>query len=424
MPFKKRSYATANDRDENEVKSFQISELFQQNVFQAESSLEEDQPEKKRLRVIPQNAPVIPFYPDNTALHEYFLIGPASIEEVKMLLNNEASLDAKDEEGDTPLHVAILTNQPVEVIRLLLEAKAPLEAEDEDGDTPLHAAIRTSQPGKVIKLFLEAQAPLNAKNATGDTPLHAAVRVHFPSVEVVQMLLEAHASVNAINEEGNTPLHIAVSDGSTPLEAVKLLLEANSSLDAVNKEGNTPLHLAMIADSPSLDAIKLLLEKGADPDQINNNGESSCLLSYLSGLNISLESKNLIYNIEYLYRLLLSNSWSIKHKSVIDREVVKFFIGSYSKKSGVNTTQSLFELFLSHPLLKFNLRHFQELYTCSLKNAEGSFTIIQDRYKAGESFCFMTGWEKHAFFWFFMGIIWLWQIEGKEGTLTSLGVLK
>ena len=51
------------------------------------------------------------------------------------LLAAGAAADARDEEGQTPLHYAATVEAPG-VCALLLEAGADPEAEDRDGDTP------------------------------------------------------------------------------------------------------------------------------------------------------------------------------------------------------------------------------------------------------------------------------------------------
>ena len=59
------------------------------------------------------------------------------------LIRNSASVYAKDHRGRTPLHYAVLAQNPNTVIDALLAANAPLTARDDDGFTPKELVLRT-----------------------------------------------------------------------------------------------------------------------------------------------------------------------------------------------------------------------------------------------------------------------------------------
>ena len=84
---------------------------------------------------------------------------------------------ARDEEGETPLHLVVGYPDNLDEFEALLAAGADLEAQDEGGNTPLHAAAayRVSwdeerHAGAVIEAMLDAGADGTARNATGETP--------------------------------------------------------------------------------------------------------------------------------------------------------------------------------------------------------------------------------------------------------------
>ena len=62
----------------------------------------------------------------------------ATPETVADCLNSGASVNARTEDGYTPLHQAAGDNKNPEVLTLLLDAGADVNARDEAGDTPLH----------------------------------------------------------------------------------------------------------------------------------------------------------------------------------------------------------------------------------------------------------------------------------------------
>ena len=74
----------------------------------------------------------------------------------------------------TPLHLAAKYNENRAVIEALLAAGANQKARDEDGNTPLHLAadpiIFGSDVGAAIEALLDAGADPMARNAEGKTP--------------------------------------------------------------------------------------------------------------------------------------------------------------------------------------------------------------------------------------------------------------
>ncbi len=60
-----------------------------------------------------------------------------------MLLAHKAEVNAKNKDGNTPLHLAAL-NDHVDVAELLLAAKADVNARNELGNTPLKTAAQKS----------------------------------------------------------------------------------------------------------------------------------------------------------------------------------------------------------------------------------------------------------------------------------------
>ena len=143
--------------------------------------------------------------------------------------------------GLTPLYWATVNGQ-TEVVKLLLDNNADVNAScSDDGVTPLHIAGCNGHT-EVLKLLLENNADVNARRTdNGATPLHiAAFEGH---AEVVKLLLDSNADVNAsCTNDGATPLYIAAQQGHTVV--VKLLLENNADVNACRTDdGTTPLYV-------------------------------------------------------------------------------------------------------------------------------------------------------------------------------------
>jgi ankyrin repeat protein len=112
---------------------------------------------------------------------------------------------ARSEFGGTPLHSAAFSETP-ENIRILLEAGANVNARNETGTTPLHGAAGWGTPEN-IRILLEAGANVNARRIEdGRTPLHYAAAYGTP--ENVFALLELGADGTAEDEFGQTPFDL------------------------------------------------------------------------------------------------------------------------------------------------------------------------------------------------------------------------
>ena len=90
---------------------------------------------------------------------------------------------------------------------LLREAKLDANAKNNDGDTPLHLACRSEKHSLVQLLVREAKLDANAKNNDGDTPLHLACRRE--NFSLVQLLVrDGRCNPNEKNSDGDSALHV------------------------------------------------------------------------------------------------------------------------------------------------------------------------------------------------------------------------
>jgi ankyrin repeat protein len=140
-----------------------------------------------------------------------------------LLRHNGAVLGVRGRYGTNPLHGAAHSGN-LEVVRILIEYDpAKINARDEDGDTPLHWASRGQnfKDGSVLRLLLEHGADVNAQSQDGWTPLHVASV--WVELKVVRLLLEHGADVEAKDNDGKTALQVAADEGFD--EVVKLLRE-------------------------------------------------------------------------------------------------------------------------------------------------------------------------------------------------------
>ncbi|GMH44537.1 hypothetical protein BSKO_12489 [Bryopsis sp. KO-2023] len=173
-----------------------------------------------------------------TALHWAATMGTGDVVKfsIKTLVENGAELEARDDQGFTPMHLASKFGFPAP-FQALLDAGADIEAMDNAGNTPLAIASFFKQD-LVSEVLLGAGANPNVKYVDGgnkDTPFdpNSKAPLHFaalysrrstePLKRVVEALIKAGADVNVVDDEGNTPLQIAEEYGR--LEMIRILKE-------------------------------------------------------------------------------------------------------------------------------------------------------------------------------------------------------
>jgi len=191
----------------------------------------------------------------------------------EQLLNHGADIEAKNDTGNTPLLCAISRNyhgmsgRCEEVVQLLLDRGAATETRNgEQGWTALSLAAALGHVG-TIQLLLHYDADIEGKGLNDQTPLACASSVDY---KVAEVLLTAGANVEARDAIGRTPLHSAVD--AWKVNVVELLLDHGANTEAKDEKGQTPLHLA--AEAGEADVVELLLERGADREAKDLCGET------------------------------------------------------------------------------------------------------------------------------------------------------
>ena len=122
-----------------------------------------------------------------------------------ILKQHPTFVNAIDEYGFTPLH-GVVGEHYFDMARLLIANGANVNAKNDSGTTPLHLAAYP----EMVEILVAKGADLESRDSSGSTPLHAATE-HPELIEVMEKLLELGADVNARNNFGQTALDIAVS---------------------------------------------------------------------------------------------------------------------------------------------------------------------------------------------------------------------
>ena len=133
-------------------------------------------------------------------------IAPLWFDVTRLLLEHGADINARNDNGSTPLHLAA-EDGSLEVVRVLLEHGANVGVQDNEGRTPLYVAAAGYERVEVVRMLLEHGANVGAKDNRGRTPLHAAAAGNRGGV--VRVLLEHGAVVAAEDNKGRTAFQLA-----------------------------------------------------------------------------------------------------------------------------------------------------------------------------------------------------------------------
>ena len=149
------------------------------------------------------------------------------------------------------MYFGVFESASLPIVEALIKAGADVEARDNDGATPLHYAASYSVPS-VLESLIAFGANIEARNNDGATPLHFAVTRHRSDTRIIRDLIGAGANIEARDNDGATPLHIAafvvsyiavfVDDPASP--NIRALIEAGADVAARNNDGETPLYIA------------------------------------------------------------------------------------------------------------------------------------------------------------------------------------
>ena len=233
----------------------------------------------------------------------------------QLLIERHTNLNARDNEGQTPLHHAVVCRiisetviaSKKEIVKSLLESGADVNAKDNRGYTSLDVVLMTGvsrllkehgaksgQPLSVelfkaiqsedvnkVREVLDKGADPNAVNPEGWSAL-SLVSHHFEQIwagagfskesgehrrEIARILVEHGADINGSGKD-DIPLLSAASNGNRAV--AEFLVEAGADINARGKYGDTVLHEA--ADHGNRETVEYILSLGIDVMTRNDFG--------------------------------------------------------------------------------------------------------------------------------------------------------
>jgi ankyrin repeat protein len=197
----------------------------------------------------------------DTPLH--VAVGMERQDLINLLLNLGASIHGKNNMGRSPFQTA-LTISPRFVSTLL--TKDRILVPDDEGHSPLHIAVLEDAPLNMLQTIINQGARLSAVDSIGYIPLRLAVEKK--AWDMAKLLANAGSDVFSVADDGKTPAELALAAGNEGIRA----LFSGQGINARDSSGNTILHYA--AKEGNAGTVSLLLELGANKALKNIAAES------------------------------------------------------------------------------------------------------------------------------------------------------
>uniref|UniRef100_A0A667YT52 CARD- and ANK-containing Inflammasome Adaptor Protein n=1 Tax=Myripristis murdjan TaxID=586833 RepID=A0A667YT52_9TELE len=178
-------------------------------------------------------------------------------------------VNAVDQDGLTPLHIASQQGHAETVIQLLQGGADP-GAQDRLGRTALHWAASAQGQNPAVDLLLSARANPNTTDREKKTALHLAATQG--NTHAVTSLLSHKVKGGTKDMDGSTPLHHAAACGHAAVVTALLHSLKNKGLEVRNVWRKTPLHAAAERGHDSV--VELLLDAGANINAKDNSKDT------------------------------------------------------------------------------------------------------------------------------------------------------
>lgn len=202
---------------------------------------------------------------------------------VKALLAKGANVNTINDAEATPLHTAIRKGSPALIENLLNVEDIDINVRDNNGNTPLYLAV-LEEKQKAIEILVAKGANATIKNNYRYTPLYLAITKKSPQI-IGAVLAAKDINVHAKDSDDQTLLHQSTGRGGMVAKfIIETLVFKGADVNAINIDGETPLHLAAMGGETSVLAIETLIAKGAHVNVMDKKGDTPLHIAIEGGV--------------------------------------------------------------------------------------------------------------------------------------------
>ena len=230
--------------------------LLKWGVGYEENYIGEELPERRMSTKVTKHR-----YQDTDATYIHFCAYFGSRDVLKLLLDKQSDnmdIDQKDNEGNTPLHLAS-KNGYTTCVSLLILKGAKIDEANNAKRTPLFVAIKNA-PEELIYHLIRAGADVNVEDHRILTPIFMAAIKGRDTL--IPILVNNGANVDARNRFYQTPLMLACKAGNAA--AARELLLSGASLDAKDKGRGDAFTMARNKKQDDALSVIVRAHKGAE----------------------------------------------------------------------------------------------------------------------------------------------------------------
>lgn len=255
-----------------------------------------------------------------TRLHEIKGRTPVAI--IQLLVRAKVPLDRPDNDGYTPLAIAIrksntnvakylidrgasvnifsprfgsilhlaVAKGDIGLVRLLIDSGADCEAVDPKyGASLLYTALGINNSSELLKMVKylvdEAKVPINKLGGEFSYPVIKAADItrtdHTTGIKMLKFLIRRKAQLNVTDRQGRRAVHLACT--SRHADGIKSLAEADAEVDVKDRFGRMPIHFAASSSSDSCVEYLLDTHKHTNINAADHDGWTPLLWAARSG---------------------------------------------------------------------------------------------------------------------------------------------
>lgn len=180
-------------------------------------------------------------------------------------------LNIRDENNVYLLNYSLMKNDS-KMAKILLDNGAQTDIKDDDGKSILYYPIKYDNIELIKNILLINSKSIsisihNIKDNNGNISIHYAIKLK--KLDIVKLLIDNGSNVNYVDKDGNNSLHLAIM--TRKFDIVKAITPHITNINLQNGKGNTAIQLAAQLEN-SL-TFNYLLEHNEININIRNHGE-------------------------------------------------------------------------------------------------------------------------------------------------------